>query len=79
MTILLYKDYEIDAIAEQLADSAGWRSLVNIYAHMGDRNTDKPFETPEIHETQEEAIRFGLNFGKQIIDGELKGYSIEDF
>ncbi len=65
MTIMIYKDYEIEATSEQLDDNTGWSVSVRIYAHGGSHINGKVF-------------KHGLILGQHIIDGRAEGCSIED-
>ena len=78
MTIMIYKDYEIEATSEQLDDNMGWSVSVRIYAHDGSHSKGKVFKISEKHINQGEAIKHGLILGQRIIDGRAEGCSIED-
>lgn len=68
-----YKGYVIEAAPHQLADDNRWTVNVNIERH-DDKGVDvRPFSASNTFETREEAIQHCLNFGRQIVDGQVSG------
>ncbi len=78
MTIMIYKDYEIEATAEQSDDNTGWSVSVRIYAHEGSHSNGKVIKSSVKHINQREAIKHGFILGQRIIDGQVEGEFIED-
>jgi len=63
----------IDASPHQLADNGRWTTDVTIERHDGASVTTCQFSASRTFETKEEAIRHCINFGRQIIDGQVAG------
>ena len=78
MSTMIYKGDEIETMAEQLDDNAGWSASVRIYAHNASHSAGKVFKLSEIHINQEEAIKYGLIMGQRIIEGVVEDCSIDD-
>jgi hypothetical protein len=78
MTKLHYKGFEINAVPYQLADTGHWTVHIFIWKHRGHESTEREFSAANTFENKEDAIKHCLNFGKQIIDGQAKGCSVED-
>jgi hypothetical protein len=72
-----YKDYEVHA-ASLLLPSGEWSLEVHITSQQGDEIQTKPFTGSDTFFSEVEAIRHCLDFGKQIIDGEVEDCSVED-
>lgn len=78
MTGLEYKGYEIEAVPHQLADSGEWTIEIAIVRDRGNERKYRKFSSSNTYKTREEAIRHSFDFGKQIIDGKVKDYSVAD-
>ncbi len=46
---------------------------ITIERHEGDRVTELPFSAANLFDTEEAADEHGINFGRQIIDGQVPG------
>ena len=73
-----YKGFEIEAIPYQLANMDFWTTHIYIWKHQGDSSTNKEFSANKPFGDRDEAINNCLDFGKQIINGQFDGYSVED-
>ena len=78
MKKLHYKGFEIEATPYQLAETGLWTTHFYIWKHRGNCSTNKEFNAANPFGDREEAIKNCLNFGKQIINGQYEGYSVED-
>ncbi len=75
---LAYKGYEIRATPLQAPESREWTLEIEIVRHTGDAVSLKPFSARNKFQTQEEAITRCFAFGKRIIDGKVKGFTVLD-
>ena len=73
MTSVRYRGFDIVARPYQLADSGQW--TVDVTIHRGDRF--RSFALNEHHATLEEATRQCIGLGQRIIDGRVKGWSVD--
>jgi hypothetical protein len=71
MDRLTYEGYVIEATPHQLADDGRWTLNFNIERHEDDHTKVRPFSASNTFETRAEALRHCLNFGRQIIDGQV--------
>ena len=78
MKKLHYKGFEIEANPYQLADTGLWTTHIYIWKHKGQGSTNKEFSIANPIGNRAEAIKNCLNFGKQIINGQFEGCSVED-
>lgn len=78
MEKLIYKGYEINAAPYQLAENNRWTINIHIWKKRGYEAVERPFSAGNTYETKEEAIQHCLNYGKQIIDGQVEGCSVDD-
>lgn len=78
MKKLHYKGFEIEATPYQLADTGLWTTHIYIWKHKGQGSTNKEFSSANPFRDREEAIKNCLNYGKQIINGQFEGRSVED-
>jgi hypothetical protein len=69
-----YKGYIIEARPQQLVDDGRWTMDVNIERHDGERVNLRGYSADNSFETRDDAIRHCINFGRQIIDGEVAGF-----
>lgn len=78
MSTFTYKGYIIEFAPYQLSGSMEW--TVNIYVRRdtGDTISKKSFSVANSFKTKEEAIQHCIDFGKQIIDGEIKNCTVSD-
>jgi hypothetical protein len=70
-----YKGYIIEAKPNQRRDNGSWTTSINILAVAGAGITARPYYAENTYDTREEAISRCFEFGKRIIDGEIKGLS----
>ena len=73
-----YKDFIIQATPYQLADSGKWAMQVYIRRDTGDSVRSRPFSAANTFDTKDEATVHCINFGKQIIDGQVAGCTVDD-
>ena len=79
MTEYVYHEgFRIQAAPYQLANSGEW--TLNIYIEL-DKLSEmvcKHFFARHSFESREEALTHCFNFGKQIIDGQVEGLTVQD-
>jgi hypothetical protein len=75
---LAYKGYEIRATPLQAPESREWTLDIEIVRYPGDAANLRPFSARNKFRTQEEAIARCFAFGKRIIDGKVKGFTVLD-
>lgn len=69
-----YKGYIIEANPHQLADSGRWTLNITIERHEGNQVVERSFSAAaNLFDTEEEAVQHGIDFGRQIIDGQAPG------
>lgn len=73
-----YKGYVIQAVPYQLAKDKKWTININIWKEKGSSVTERNFSASNTFIDKDEAIQHCYHFGKQIIDGELKGMTVSD-
>jgi hypothetical protein len=78
MNEIKYNGYTIIAIPEQLIENNQWTVNIAIQKHHGEGTTGKPFSASNTFATKKEAIEHCLNFGKQIIDGDVINCTVHD-
>jgi hypothetical protein len=78
MNEMNYKGYVIEAIPEQLVVTGRWRVKFCIWRRRGHASTQRQFGAGNTYPTEREAVAHCFNFGKQIIDGQMEGYSAAD-
>jgi len=71
-----YKGYQIMVMSFQLIRLGQWEFKVIIFGKGG--YFSKHFLSPHTFKTEEEALQGCLEYGKQIVDGEVAGCSVED-
>lgn len=69
--------YEIEAHPDRL-QSGEWSLNIDVVVHRTDRVTARNFTALDTFPSEVEAIKNCLNFGKQIIDGEVENCSVDD-
>ena len=78
MDKISYKEFMIEAAPYQLPQSGEWAMRVNIWRDRGSHKNGKPFYAMNTFKTKEEAIPHCLAIGRQIIDGTIKYWNIDD-
>ncbi|MFX0202438.1 MAG: DUF6566 family protein [Candidatus Hodarchaeota archaeon] len=78
MTDIIYKGYEIRPAPYQLQGSERWNINLYIAIEKGNQRAERNFTAGSSYETKDEAIRHCINFGKQIIDGQVENCTVED-
>lgn len=73
MTSVRYRGFDIVPRPYQLADTGQW--TVDVTIHRGERF--RSFALDEHHPTLEDATRQCIGLGQRIIDGRVKGWSVE--
>ena len=70
-----YKDFTIKATPFKLHDGK-WITWITVHPDNGPKSRN--FNTGDTFPTEEEAIEFCLQYGRDIIDAQVKGCSVED-
>jgi hypothetical protein len=78
MSSIQYKEYIIEAIPLQLRDSGEWTTDIRIRRFRLDKLHYRAFSAGNTFKTEEEAIQRCIDFGKRIIDGEIKNCTVTD-
>lgn len=78
MRSMKYKGYEIQAIPNQLPDSGEWTIKISIARDTGNNKKFRKFGAGNRYKTEDEAMRYCFDLGKQFIDGKIKGCSVVD-
>ena len=73
MRRVTYKGYVIEAHPHQLADDSRWTLNVTLSRHDGEQLIEQSFSAANLFDTEEEAMQHCINFGRQIIDGQVAG------
>lgn len=73
-----YKGYEIRPTPEFLTESEEWSSNLHILIHKENEVVDRQFSAADTYKSKEEAIEHCINFGRQIIDGNVNGCTVTD-
>ncbi|MFH1416105.1 MAG: helix-turn-helix domain-containing protein [Elusimicrobiota bacterium] len=73
-----YKDFEIVAVPYQLADSKEWTLNIRIRKFYDNKLISRNFSGSNTFKSKDEAKKHCYNFGKQVIDGEVKNCTVED-
>jgi hypothetical protein len=71
----VYEGYTLNARPHQLADNGRWTTDIEIWRDDGNTLTVVPYSAANSYESKEAATWHSLNFGRQIIDGEVPGCS----
>jgi hypothetical protein len=77
MDLAPYKGFLIEAAPYQLADSGEFTLNISIFHHTGDAVNIRNFSVGNTFKT-EEAIQHCIEFGWQIIDGEIQNCTVND-
>ena len=78
MSSIEYKGYEIRAVPYQLAESGEWTVDILIVKDKGTEVKHRKFGAGNRYQTKDEAVQHCFDFGKQIIDGNVKDCSVVD-
>jgi hypothetical protein len=73
MRRVTYKGYTIEARPHQLADDSRWTLNITISRDDGEQLIEQTFSAANLFATEEEAVQHCLNFGRQIVDGQVAG------
>lgn len=73
-----YKGYLIQAAPYQLADSGEFTININILHDTGTAVNSRNFGASNAFKTEQEAIRHCMEFGRQVIDGEIENCTVRD-
>ena len=68
---IVYKGVKIEATPNEAADGSGWTTQVQLVDDTGASATNRTYEAGNRWPTKEEAIGRCIEYGKQIVDGEL--------
>ncbi len=78
MESFLYEDYVIVPQPHELRKSGHWTVNIRIERHVHGTLNAKPFYASNTFPTREGAVRRCVAFGKQIIDGQVQGCTVDD-
>ena len=78
MTDIEYKGFVIRPAPEYLVDLKCWSVKVWLDRHSGDAVHMKHFTAKQTAATEEEAVAHSLEYGRQVIDGQITGVSEND-
>jgi hypothetical protein len=70
-----YRGYVIRAYPHQLVEIDHWTIDIDIERHAGATITVKQFSTNGSFPTRRDAVKRCIDFGKQVIDGSVEGYT----
>ncbi len=73
-----YKGYEIRPTPDFLTESEEWSIKLQILIDKGYEVIERSFSATGTYKSKEEAIKHCINFGRQIIDGNVKGCTVTD-
>ena len=75
---VIYKNFEIKPDPKQQRDSGEWKADVVIVKHKTSGIKMELFPSQNTYKTQEEAKKYSIEFGKEVIDGKHQGLSVSD-
>ena len=75
---LPYRGFQIEEHTYQLAESREWAGKIQIWRANSLNIVGKPFIIGNTFASKNEAVLHAFNFGKQVIDGQVDGCSVED-
>jgi len=78
MSTMTYKGFEIQAAPSRLR-SREWTVKIHISIERDGNTLTRSCDALGSFPTQEEATRYCFDFGKQVIDGQVKEISLDDF
>ena len=78
MTNIAYKGYSIRLAPLQLTESGEWSMELYIAKNKGYELAIRKFSAAETFVKKEDVILNCINFGKQIIDGEVENCTVSD-
>ena len=73
-----YKGYVIHATPKQLRDSGKWNMDLTITKHHGNHVAEKKLFAANTFDTEDEAIKHCIGFGKQVINGQVAKCTVDD-
>jgi hypothetical protein len=73
-----YEGYVIRATPYQLKKDNKWKIEVYIEKHPANEVKGRPFTAENTFDTEEEAIKQSLIYGKKIIDGDIIGFNVDN-
>lgn len=77
MSTMIYKGFEVEAVPSQLR-SGEWTVKIHLSVERDGSTLSRTCDALETFTTREEAIRHCFGFGKQVIDGQVKEFSLDD-
>ncbi len=77
MSTMIYKGFEIEAVPSQLR-SGEWTVKIHISVERDGSTLSRTCDALDTFPTQEEATRCCFDFGKKVIDGQVKEFSLDD-
>lgn len=75
---VVYKNFEIKSDPQQDQESKEWETSVIIIKHTTSKINQRLFSDSKTHKTKEEARKYSIEFGQQVIDGDRHGLSVSD-
>ena len=72
-----YKGFKLQAKPEYENFSRRWQIRVLISRNTGFTATAKSFSASNTYATEQEAMQHSINYGKQIIDGQIAGITMK--
>jgi hypothetical protein len=76
MNEISYQGYLIRPVPFPLA-AGGWGIEVHIERHRENSVSERVYNSDKTFRTEDEARAHCIHFGKQIVDGKIKGLSVE--
>ena len=77
MSTMIYKGFAIEAAPSRLR-SGEWTVKIHISIERNGNTLSRTCDALETFPTQEEATRYCFDFGKKVIDGQVKELSLDD-
>ncbi len=77
MSEITYKDFTIKATPFKLHDG-NWSTDIWITVHPDDGPKSRNFSALDTFPTEKEAVEFCFQYGRDIIDGNVEGLTVED-
>jgi hypothetical protein len=78
MNSIVYKGYKIMPAPHELRDTGEWTINLYIAIEKGNERVERGFNAANTYKNKNEAIQHCINFGKQIIDGQVKNCTVVD-
>ena len=73
-----YKEYEIKPTSVQFRENNMWEEAVYIVKHHGDHSNERRYSSGKSFQTKQKVEDHAIEFGKQVIDGQCQGLSVDD-